>query len=188
MAFGNVGKRILGVELPRAYGGYMLRSPTNNNATCTLGLWFCDTLGNPTFTDPLTLNPGNGWIWEGWIHDKSTNAYYSTGKFYDFYHADQDLAGPCKGPIGNGYDKPGQDWIQSGCVNPPITSIMNGNFEVFVTVEIENETGGALSSPFYLKPFHQGIIANSLGCSRFDNCFNQAVYGLMPSGRIRITN
>jgi hypothetical protein len=187
MALGDVGKRILGSGFPMAGGGYMLQSPTTNNAQCSKGIWFCDTLGNATFAQGLSLNSGNGWVFEGWIEDESANRYYSIGKFYNFYNADLDGAGPCAGSSGTGFNKPGQDFILTDPGCPTISSIMNGNFGVFVTIEVENETGAALSNPFYLKLFYQGNIVNGLGCKRFDNIFNQTIYNVMPRGRLRIT-
>lgn len=187
-AFGETGKRILGSGYPMAVGGYQLICPTTNNTQCSKGIWFSDTLGNPTFSEGLSLSQGKGWIFQAWLNDKSADLYYSIGRFHNFYNADQDGAGPCKGSNGNGYNKPGQDFVQTGGGCPSINNIMNGNFAVFVTIEQEGESGLSLTSPFYLKLFLQAFIVNGLGCSRLDNCFNQTVYNIMPRGRLKITN
>jgi len=188
LAFGEVGLRLYGQGYPVAHTLYHLSSPTTNNNQCRQGLWFCDTLGNSTFSDGLRLDSGNGWVYEGWLNDKSTDSFYSTGRFYDPYNADLDGAGLCAGTSGPPFNKPGQDWITSGTGCPNITNISNGNYAVFISVEPENESGQALSTPFFLEFFNQSNIVTSVGCKRLDNVFNVSVAGVLPKGRLRITN
>lgn len=187
-SLGDVGRRILGEGYTIAGLLYHIGSPTTNNTQCLQGIWFCDTLGNTTFSDGLALSPGNGWVYQGWLNDESSNSYYSTGRFYDPYNADLDGAGPCAGSSGPPFNKPGQDWITSGGECPNITNISSGNYGVFVTIEPENESGPALLSPFFLKLFYQNNIAISLGCKRLDNVFNQVVFGIHPRCKLKITN
>lgn len=187
-AFGDVGSRIIGNGYPVAHAYYHLSSPTTNNVQCLQGLWFSDTLGNNLFSDGLVLPIGNGWVYEGWLNDESTNSFYSTGRFYDPYNADLDGAGQCAGSSGPPYNRPGQDWITSGTGCPNITNISNGNYGVFISVEPENESPQGLAVPFFLKIFYQNNIAASLGCIRVDNVFNMSVTGGMPRCKLRITN
>lgn len=186
LAFGDVGKRLLAVPpFPRANGGYMLNSPTTNNAQCTRGIWFCDTNQVTTFTPELILNPGNGWHFEAWLHNRTTNEYYSLGKFFNFYNADLDGAGPCAGTSGPGYNYPGQDFISSTPPCPTIPAFNNVNFDLTVTIEPEWETGAAVSKPFYLVLF--GVSSIYSGCNIVKPLPNQNVLGLYPTGKIKIT-
>jgi len=187
-ALGDVGLRLYGQGYPVAHAYYHVSAPTSNNTLCKQGIWFCDSSGNNTFSDGLQLTPGNGWVYEGWLNDESTNSYYSTGRFYDPYNADLDGAGLCAGSSGPPYFRPGQDWISSNMGCPQITNIFTGSFGVFITIEPEFESGLALSSPFFLKLFYQGNIVSSMVCKRLDNVFNNSVYGLLPKGKLKITN
>src|SRR4030095_13001541 len=108
----SFGAAILGGN----YGKYPLQTPTDNNASCLKGLWLSDVNGNDVWPNVPDLPAGKGWILEGWINDESTNSFYSIGRFFSFRNADNDGAGPCKGPNGNGFNKPGQDWVQTGCL------------------------------------------------------------------------
>jgi hypothetical protein len=94
------------------------------------------------------------------------------GRFQDPYHADLDAAGPCKGP-NQGWDKPGQDWIQSNCP-PGKPQIYFGNrvHGVFITLEpVFRQVG---DNPFYLKLFWQPFIAGT--CFQMDPYFiNQSL-------------
>lgn len=185
-AFGEAGKRILGAGYPYpASGQYILNSPTTNNTQCNKGLWFCDIQGNSTFSPGLSLSPGNGWQFQGWVKDNTLPDPYSTGRFFNFYNADLDGAGPCKGPYGNGFNKPGQDFIQAtgGC---PVISALTSDYSVFITVEPENESGIALTSPFYLKIFLQALVYPL--CNQPTAIYNQTVLSVMPTGHLRITN
>jgi len=184
LAFGDVGKRILAVPpFPRASGGYILNSPTTNNTQCTRGIWFCDTNQNRTFSEGLILNPGNGWHFEGWLHNITTDSSYSIGKFFNFYNADLDGAGPCKGP-NNGYNFPGQDFISSTPPCPTIPAFNNTNYNLFVTIEPENETGNAIQTPFFLHLFSRVDVYPV--CGRVVELYDQNVFNIMPTGRIKI--
>jgi hypothetical protein len=188
LALGNIALHLYGQGYPQASAYYNVSSPTSNNTLCKQGIWFCDSNGNNTFSDGLRLTQGNGWIYEGWLNDESSNSYYSTGRFYDPYNADLDGAGPCAGSSGPPYNKPGQDWTTSGAGCPNITNIFTGNFGVFITIEPENESGNSLLSPFFLKLFYQRDIVSSMTCKRLDNLFNQNTLGAFPRGRLKITN
>lgn len=188
LALGEIGKRLYGQGYPQASAYYMISSPTSNNTLCKQGMWFCDSSGNTTFSDGLRLTPGNGWVYEGWLNDKSNNSYYSTGRFYDPYNADLDGAGQCAGSSGPPYNKPGQDWVTSGAGCPNISNIITGNFGVFITIEPENESGNALLSPFFMKLFWQDNIVISMSCKRLDNLFNQNIRGVFPRAHLMITN
>lgn len=183
-ALGEAGARILGEGYPRATGSEILASPTTNNANCRQGIWFCDSLGNNSFSDGLSLTPGKGWVFEGWIHDVASNRDYSTGRFHNFYNADNDGAGPCKGPNGNGFNKPGQDFINTGPGCPVVTNIGNGSTGIFITLEPENDQ--ALNLPFYLKIFWRQYFSPTVRCN-FNYPYLANQYLTMPSGTIHIS-
>lgn len=171
------------------YGGYTLRSPSDNNVSCRKGLWLCDTLGNSLWTYVPDLPPGKGWILQGWVNDELTNTNYSMGRFYSFRNADDDGKGPCAGPNA-GFNIPGQDWVQSNCPSglPPINSLQTteGTYGVFISLEPENESGTALGTPFPFKLFYDADIWS--GCGVIDNIYSQANLGRMPTGKLKITN
>ncbi|HEY3250087.1 MAG TPA: hypothetical protein VGK25_03110 [Ignavibacteria bacterium] len=168
------------------YGKYTLQSPTDNNANCLKGLWLCDTLGNNVWPDVPDLPAGKGWVMEGWLNDESTNSFYSMGRFYSFNSADNDGAGPCKGPNGNGFNKPGQDWVQPNCTSPSISNLNNGNYGVFISLEPESEGFSGNGSPFPFKLFYHADIGT--GCKAFNWVYSEAINGRIPKGKIKITN
>ncbi|MGH2574472.1 MAG: hypothetical protein ACRDFC_02100 [Ignavibacteria bacterium] len=180
-ALGSVGQTLIGGAQGCPHGKYILRTPSNNNVECLKGIWFCDTLGNAHLPAGLGLS-GSPWIYQGWLKDRTNPnnpVYLTMGRFSDPYNADLDGKGPCAGP-GNGYNKPGQDWVNpsSSCVQ----NLNNGNYEVFITLEPTNDP--ALNSPFFVKLFAQTVIHSSLGCGRDDNLFNQCA--TFPRVRIKI--
>jgi hypothetical protein len=188
LALGTVGTKLL----TQTGGHYIVRTPTDSNRSCSQGLWFCDTLNNPSLPfgpTGLILPDSGGWVYEGWIVNHITNTYYPMGKFTNPYAADIDGAGPCAGILGAGYNAPGQDWILTtgSCPNPPL-NILSGNFGVFISLEPSNETPGspADNSPFFFRVFGQNTIDHSLRCGQSDNLFNESNVGLFPSANIRI--
>jgi hypothetical protein len=177
-------------------GMYTLQTPSATSAECKQGIWFCSVTGDTVLMpDNIALVPGNGWVYQGWVADTSqpeNPVYYSMGRFYDPRNADDDGAGPCAGP-NPGYNLPGQDWILDNCPSgkPKITNLSSGYYQVFVTIEPEDESIGSMAyeTPFYFKLFRQGFIDRTLGCKRTDNMFNYPKqYGLFPSGRLVIAN
>ena len=166
----------------------MLNSPTTNNANCSQGIWFCDTSSSPTLPDSLTLPSSGGWIYQGWVVDRSINQYYSMGKFFNPHFRDLDTSGACAGP-NPGYNAPGQDWIQTGGNCPPqAINLKSGNWAVFVSLEPSNEGSGSAAdnTPFFFRLFLQNTIDQTIGCGQLDNLFSQFL--LYPSATIRIAN
>lgn len=151
--------------------GYILNTPTDGGVLCTQGVWFCDSLGNSLIL-PGIIMKNTAWIYEGWIVDRTnpnSPVYYTTGRFMNPDSTDSDGAGPCSGTIGTGYQKPGEDWIQTGGTCPTFTNLSNGNFAVLISLEPADEVQGspAYSTPF-MQLFYQPQIVSSLGCRRVD--------------------
>jgi hypothetical protein len=174
LALGTAGDTLIA----RRHRGYMINTPSNNGVNCEKGIWFITPSGEPTLPN-VQLNPGGGWQFRGWLHNKITNEYFSTGAFFDPRAADFDGAGPCSGSE-QGYNAPGQDWVQPGCAN--IINIYDGNHDVFIVLEPKGRTDAL--PPFNLKLFLQSIFP-TLGCNRFDNLYSQSE--LLPRARVKIT-
>ncbi len=160
---------------------YIVNTPTSNGANCGKGLWFCDQGG--AFSWPLgsNLRPGWGWQYRGWVHNKVTDEYYTTGTFYRADTTDSDGAGSCADTLGPAYTKPGQDWAKTGCSS--LGNILDGNHETFVTLEPEFRPANI--SPFVLKLFYQNNIISGLGCDRRDNMYTQRQN--IPDVNLRVT-
>lgn len=176
LALGTAGDTLLRQGTSRLY---MINTPTNAGNNCEKGVWFCDTMGN-SYLPNIPLNPGGGWQYRGWVQDKTSHIYTSTGAFYDPKAQDQDAAGPCPGTDPLTYNAPGQDWI-NGCGN--VNNLLDGGHEVFLVIEPEGRTDAA--PPFNFKIYYQPNIVPSVGCRRIDNVFGQSQN--VPSARIRIT-
>ena len=160
---------------------YSITGDTINN--CGKGVWFCFEDGSSGFPSAgldLTGNPG--WIFEGWMRNKVSGTINSIGRFNSPYHADLDGAGPCFAG-GVPYDVPGQEFIDASC--PDVGSFVNGNYEVFMTLEPRNETTG-LNQPFY-KLYYQDNIVPAVGCKKHDNLFNRLNFLGYPDVILRIT-
>lgn len=163
-------------------GLYMIYSITDNPQYCSKGVWYCDAAGQTGFPAGLDLAGNTGWIFEGWMREKTTGATYSIGRFDSPYHADLDGAGPCS-IGGTPYDVPGQEFIDTNCTN--VGSFVSGNYETFMTLEPRNETTG-LNLPFF-KLYYQDNIIPGVGCKRFDNLFNRLNFLGYPQVIFRIT-
>lgn len=160
---------------------YIINAPTGNSGDCAKGIWFCNQDGNSSWNTGSALTPGWGWIYQGFIRNRSTGEVYSTGRFYDPEQADFDGAGPCSDTLGTAYTKPGQDWVKTGCSS--ISKIDDGNFEAFVTLQPESRS--ETLSPFVYRIYMQGNIINNLGCNRVDNVFTQRQN--IPDVNLKIT-
>lgn len=174
LALGRVGDTLLRQGTSRLY---TVNTPTNDGNNCERGVWFSDTAGNSYLPD-ITLNPGSGWQYRGWIYDRNTQQYLSTGRFYNPLAQDEDGAGSCAGPTSLTYNAPGQDWISCQSVN-----MLDGNHELFIVIEPEGRTDAV--PPFNFKIYYQQTIVPSVGCRRIDNVFGQSTN--VPAARIRIT-
>ena len=160
---------------------YIINTPTAGAGNCGKGIWFCDQDGVLSWPVGSNLRPGWGWQYRGWVHNKVTDEYYTTGTFYRADTTDSDGAGSCADTLGLPYQRPGEDWVQTGCTN--INTIADGNFEVFATLEPEFRQNSA--PPFVLKLYYQNIIISGLGCNRRDNMFTQRQN--IPDVSLRIT-
>ncbi len=160
---------------------YIVNAPTGTIGDCGKGLWFCDQDGLPSWAAGSSLNPGRGWVYKGWVRNKSTNEIYPTGTFYNPDGPDSDGPGPCADTNGIAYTRPGEDWVLPGCSS--VNNILDGNHETFVTLEPEFRPAGI--APFILKLYYQNIIISGLGCNRRDNMFTQRQN--IPDVSLRIT-
>jgi hypothetical protein len=160
---------------------YIVNTPTGSAGDCSKGIWFCDEFGVRSWPIGSNLNPGWGWQYHGYVRNKTTGEVFSIGTFYSGDNFDSDGAGACADTLGTAYSKPGQDWIRTGCGN--LTNIVDGNHEVFATLEPEFRSGGA--PPFVLKFYYQGNIVPSVGCNRRDNMFTQRQN--IPDISLRVT-
>ena len=129
----------------------------------------------------MLFRSGWGWQYRGWVRNKTTNEYFTTGTFYRADTVDSDWAGACADTLGTGYNVPGQDWDITGCTN--FASMLDGNHEVFVTLEPEFRSANI--APFVLKLYYQNLIVTSVGCNRRDNMFTQRQN--LPSINLRVT-
>lgn len=143
-------------NLPGASARYILNTPTTLETNDFYkGIWFCDTSSsnNSLFTGVGVIPGSMDWVYEGWIIHKTNQNLYSTGRFSDPGHADNDGAGPYKGPD-PAYDRPGQDYVS---INSPIATLENGEYAIKITLEPKNESGPALSQPFFISIFYGDI-------------------------------
>jgi hypothetical protein len=159
---------------------YIINTPTGTAASCGKGLWLCDVDGLASWPVSSILRPGWGWQYRGWVHDKVTGEFYTTGTFYDPNGPDSDGPGSCA-DTGAAYLRAGQDWVLTGCSS--LINISDGNHEVFVTVEPEFRPGNI--APFALKLYLQNNIVSSVGCNRRDNMFTQRQN--IPDVSLRVT-
>lgn len=159
---------------------YIVNTPTGTGSDCGKGIWFTDQDGIRSWPVGSGLNPGWGWKYQGYLRNKSTGELLPTGSFYDPDNFDSDGAGPCADTLGPAYNKPGQDWIRTGCGN--VSNILDGNYEVFATLEPESRSSAV---PFVLKLYYQNLIVSSLGCNRRDNMFTQRQN--IPNIDLRVT-
>lgn len=148
---------------------YIINAPTGLSGDCSKGIWFCANDGISSWAPGSAIIPGRGWIYQGWIKDRATGNYTSTGRFYDPDQADMNGAGSCADTFGVAYTKPGEDWVKQNCSS--VTRIDDGNHEAFVTLQPEGRS--ETLPPFILKLYHQNNIIFGLGCNRVDNVFTQ---------------
>jgi hypothetical protein len=193
-ALGSAGQQLMYVPTGSSgnHGYFEITTPTGWQSTCVRGIWFGDQ-NRPFLPDGIELQPGCGWVYEGWVADitnPSNPIYYSTGRFRDPGHADYDAAGPCKGP-NQPFDRPGEDWVSDSCSiqgKPPITNLSNGRYQAFISLEPEYETPSmvAYGSPFFLKLFLIARVNPLISCGVLDLLSNQV--STFPSARININN
>ncbi len=174
LALGSVGDTLMRQGTSRLY---IINTPTTSGVNCEKGVWFCDTLGN-SYLPNIPLDPGGGWQYRGWVYDRNTQQYTTTGAFYNPQAQDLDGAGSCAGIDPLTYNAPGQDWISCG-----VNSMLDGNKELFIVIEPNGRAGNL--PPFNFKIYYQPNIVTSLACRRIDNVFGQAQN--VPAARIRIT-
>ncbi len=160
---------------------YIVNAPTGTVGDCGKGLWFCDENGVQSWPAGSSLNPGWGWKYHGYVRNKNTGEIFSMGTFHDPGNFDSDGAGGCADTVGLAYNKPGQDWVRTGCGN--VTNILGGNYETYCTLEPEFRDVNA--PPFVLRLYYQSVIIPGLNCNRRDNMFTQRQN--IPDVLLRVT-
>ena len=129
----------LGTDFRRSYGGFILATPSNSNATPTKGIWYLDKRGKrPTASLKLPKLPA-GWRYEGWI--AGPKGPVSTGSFTNAAAEDSDGPGRTAGPKRNTPKFPGQDFIV-----PPVDLV---GMKAVISVEPSPDNSKA---PFSMKP------------------------------------
>ncbi|MCC7159236.1 MAG: hypothetical protein IT281_06840 [Ignavibacteria bacterium] len=176
LALGSTGDTLL-KNLGRLY---IINTPTNGGVNCNKGMWFCDTSGN-SYLPNAQLDPGGGWQYRGWVHNKVTNVYTTTGAFFNPLAADLDGAGPCRGDS-SAYNAPGQDWVIDTIPGCGGINLTDGNYEVFIELEPKDRIGAL---PFGMKIYWQNIIIPNFNCRRLDNLFSQ--FSKLPRAYVRIS-
>ena len=107
-------------DFKNAEGYFLLDAPTSTDPYYDInGIWFMRSV-SPDSAGLINLpRLPQGWVYEGWLTYEAFN--YITGPYNELFpmgkflypdSADDDLAGPRKGANGNGYDFPGQDYVQ----------------------------------------------------------------------------
>jgi len=170
-------------SLPNANARYVLDTPTDTGRSRFYqGLWFCDTTGSSLVTIMPQIPENVGWTYEAWIFDKRDSANYTLGKFSNPYSADNDGAGPYKGPVGNGYDKPGQDVLVNA--PPALWHLGSWYYGLMITLEPKNEQVN--STPFYIRIFYINTVQNILTRGTISDYLPNAATNL-PSATIQIS-
>ena len=145
---GNSAALAFPTDLTPIAGGYILATPTDDDATNDLsGIWYLDPTGPSA---ALTLPAlADGWVYEGWGVTQGTPL--SMGRFSEATGAD--LAAPFSGPNA-GPPFPGEDFVANlpASITPPV-NLADGSSLVVLSVEPDlagvDPTGAA---PFSIKP------------------------------------
>ena len=127
-----------GTDFTDATGHFILDCPTSaDTADSASGIWFMNSRA-PRSAGLLNLpRLPEGWKYEGWLRRSTLSpvnnpmyAYIPTGKFVSSYGFDSDSAGVQKGPSGDGYPFPGEDFagIKRIILN-------NGAYDAMITIE-----------------------------------------------------
>ena len=152
----------LGIALGASTGQYVLDTPTTESRLdFNRGMaWIIpgpDSLTPPTAALDLATLPDSGWSYEGWVMRPTNSGFisYSTGRFRQGVGFDSDRAGQTAGPFGpdlngdgrgDGYDFPGQDFVDSSGNVPPLVLDAGG---LRLAVSIEPDPDNA-ASPFFI--------------------------------------
>ena len=113
---------------------FMLYTPTDTTQVHWFnGIWFCGTDTVSSIVNLPILPDSLSWHYRAWIYDGYGHTYSDIGVFLNPYGADYDGAGQYKGP-GNGFPRPGQDWITGGTIN----DLRNAFYAVIICLEPVN--------------------------------------------------
>jgi hypothetical protein len=136
----------LGGDAREAQGSFLIASPTSaDSADSASGIWFLQSLAPQSagFRELPAL--AEGWQYEGWVRSccvgpPSSQGYinYTTGRFSNATGYDADSAGGRRGPVGNGYPYPGQDYC-----GVKRLALRSGMFDVMVTIEPNPDNSSA---------------------------------------------
>ncbi len=128
----------LGANFDVAEASYLLATPTSaDTADSASGIWFMSSVAPPTAGLLQLPRLGAGWRYEGWVRtccvgapDDRGYVNFTTGTFKTAEGYDVDSAGGRRGPSGQGYPFPGQDFtgVKRLLLN-------DDTFEVMITIE-----------------------------------------------------
>lgn len=170
-------------NLPNATARYILDTPSDTGRSQFFqGMWFCDTTGSSLMTNMNVIPDSTGWTYEAWVFDKRDSTNYSLGKFTNPNAADNDGAGPFKGP-NPGYDKPGQDYVRNA--PPGINHFGSWYYGIMITLEPRNEP--ANSPPFYIKLFYINTVQNIITRGTISDFLPNSAASNMPTAIIQVT-
>ncbi|MBW2736768.1 MAG: anti-sigma factor, partial [Deltaproteobacteria bacterium] len=128
----------LGTDFTEASGGFILETPTTEDATdYNQGIWYLDPGQGPGASLTLPTLPA-GWAYEGWV--VVDGVPQSTGRFTEAAAVDADGAGTTAGPM-PAPPFPGQDFIT------PAVDLVGA--KAVISVEPDPDDS---AEPFALKP------------------------------------
>jgi hypothetical protein len=164
----------LNTDFSTAAGSYILATPTTgDDSVPEQGIWWLAP-GEPATASLDLPELPEGWVYEGWV--VSNNMPISTGRFSSAEGGDSDLAGPAKGPSGDGPPFPGQDFID------PALALNDGATAAVISVEPDPDNSPL---PFLIKPLVHSPIADVVAPTLQTMTNNAA--DTLPAGRALIS-
>ena len=145
----------IGVDLTGVEGNFLFDTPTTTDPTDVgRGVWWTDGEENPGLNVPSLPS---SWKYEGWVTDRETGVYYSTGRFSGPSGADSDNAGATAGTE-PGHSFPGQDFVNvAGGIQP--LDLDNGKYALSVTLEPASDLS---DDPFFLTLLDKNIAGGNM--------------------------
>ncbi len=133
---GGASMTFTAVDLPTVAGAFQLRTPSNN----ALGTPADDDAGVSFMSDSLQallVLPiiGTGWVYEGWIEERSTGRLFSTGHFDDTSKPDSDCMIDLAGGSSFIPGFPGRDFVFDVPTVALAVATPTSITEVMITIE-----------------------------------------------------
>jgi hypothetical protein len=175
----------LGADVRQAQGYFLIDTPTSaDSADSASGIWFMQSIAPQTAGLMQLPALGEGWKYAGWVRSccfgpPSSQGFvnYTTGLFSGAFGYDADSAGARRGPVGNGYPYPGQDFC--GVKRLPLRS---GIFDAFVTIEPNPDNSPAPFSQLML--FGPAPISDTIPLGQPQAMWNAT--GVFPFAKMKI--